>query len=155
MSPWDLNAIVLAHANRFFQAARRVTPSLQDKQTASLVSFAGNMLWAHSAFADVPKDQERAMAVVGGAASSFADKVDLGGGERQAAAEQALDELERELLARVDPLVDRLMGELSVEGLAESSPGVVNAWVWNRLFSGYPWAVGQGALEAAISARLT
>ncbi|MEZ4238239.1 MAG: hypothetical protein R3F59_19230 [Myxococcota bacterium] len=153
MRPWDLNAVVLAHVNRFFQAARRVVPHLQDDQASALVGFAGNLLWANSAFADVPDAQKRAMAVVGGAAKTLADQLDLGGG-RQRVAQRAMDDLEQELLAHLDPLLEGLVRDIEAAGLAEASPGTVDAWVWQRLFPGYPWAAGEATLEAAILARL-
>jgi hypothetical protein len=155
VSPWELDAIVLCQVTRYFQAARRASATLDDKQLESLVGFAGNMLWAHSAFSGVDKPQERAMAVLGGAAGTVAGGLDLGGGARREAAEAALDELEVDLLGRIDAILELLLGELRDNGLDGAGPATVNAWVWNRLFPGYPWPCGQRELERAIRARLT
>ena len=155
MSPWELDAIVLCQVTRFFQAARRASATIEDKQLESLVGFAGNMLWAHSAFSGVAKPQERAMAVLGGAAGTVAGGLDLGGGTRREAAEDALDQLEVDLLGRMDGIVALLLGELRQDGLEDAGPATVNAWVWNRLFPGYAWPCGQRELEGAIRTRLT
>lgn len=153
MDGYGLAALVLVHVQRFFAAGRRATAGLAEDELSSLVTLGGNLLWAHSAHAGVSPEQQRAMSVVGATAGALqgALRTDADGPAR---AQAALDDLEQTLLAGLDPLVDRLLAKLRAEGPADGPPGVVARWVWDQLFPGYPFGAGQGALEAAIRARL-
>ncbi len=71
------------------------------------------------------------------------------------AAAQALDELERELLAAMDAPLITMAAELDQAGLSGGSPAQISGWLWARLFPDYPWPVGQLQLEEAIRARLS
>ena len=153
MRPQEIHPIVLSHINRFFGAARRVTTTLEGDDLGSMVTAAGNLLWAHSSYADAPPEQRHAMAVVGSAAGAFADRMEVGGNAQQVAA-AALDDLERDLLAAMDGLVAMIARDLADAGLSEASPSESGAFVWRRLFPDYPWPCGQAELEHAIRSRL-
>lgn len=155
IQPWDLNPIVLCHVNRFFGAAHRAVESIEhDDILARLAAFEANMLWARSGFEASTPEQEKAMAYLGAAAGAFVDKLDLVDNQTKQAAKQALDDLERQLLTNIDTLLETLAHNFNATSLNTTKPGAMDAWVWQSLFPGYPWAVGQSCLEAAIVARL-
>lgn len=147
----DLHPIVLCHITRFFAAARRVAERSSDEMT-SMIGFMGNMVWAHSSSADLSDGNKRALAIAGGAASSLADRIDLGGGSTRVI--QAFDSLEHDLLTSIDRLIEVLLRELNALDTDEIPASVIDAFVWRTLFQGYPWPCGQGELEDAIAARL-
>jgi len=155
MTEWDLNPIVLAHVNRFFGAARRVADELgDDAEMTRFATFTANMVWARSNFSDEFPLREQARATLGAAGASMADGIDFGGGRIRESAHAALAELEATLLGNLDGLLTTLLAELQAAGLDQAGPGAVDAWVWQRLFPGYPWAAGQVALETAVRERL-
>lgn len=155
MRPWDLQPLVLCHLNRFFCAARRVALGLDEQGLRSMLAFTGNMIWAHGSRGSDSPLQERSMAVVGGAMSALADRIDPEAGAATREASLALDALERELIGSMDGLLIAMADELSRAGLAAGSPAEISGWVWSRLFPDYPWPVGQLQLEDAIRARLS
>lgn len=65
---WELNAIVLCHTTRFFQAATLVLQQWKDPDEdllTSLVSTSSNMLWARSSFEAADRAEEKSMAYSG------------------------------------------------------------------------------------------
>jgi len=153
MRPNDLHALVLAHLQRFFSAARRATDDLRDDELASLISLGGTLLWANSPFMGGEKDAERALALAGGL-GSMAGNVDLGGSGPRTHALAVLDDLETELLTALDPLLDALAHQATDAGLDDASPSKLDDWLWHRLFPDYPWPCGQATLEASIRLRM-
>ncbi len=157
MSKAYLHLLLLAHLQRFFGAARRAGERLGGDELEELVGLTGNLLFASSSRVARSPAQQHAMAIVGGAMArgqtmGFTGGPGTGGGG-SSRARTAFDELERELLAGMDTLVATFAAELEAAGLAEASPAALDAWIWRRLFPGYPWPAGQGELEEAIAAR--
>ena len=155
ITPWDINAVVLHHLGRFFQAARaaisnRPDPAREDRALlGALVTLSGNMLWARSSFEAEDQDQERAMAYGGALIGSLAERA-LPAGEdrpRQRAA-AALAALERQIHAVYDDLLCGLAGRLEAEGLSRGTPGQINEALWSFLFPCLPYGASQEELAS-------
>jgi len=158
LTPWHLNAIVLCHLNRFFQAAASVVHEWRDTDRdllGALLTLSGNMLWARSSFEAQSREQERSMAYTGAVVSSVADKAVAGTGDlRKQQALALLASAELEIHETHDGLLTMLMKELQAAGLAHAAPGRVNAAVWSILFPSYPYACSYNELTEAIRQRL-
>lgn len=155
MTPWDLHPIVHAHLARFFTAARRVASAPKGDPLVDLVGLGSNLLWANSPFAGGTKEQDRARSVAGAMGGSLAGQLGLSGSDAGAdAAVNAVDDLERQLLAGMDTVLEGLVRRAAAEGFEAGSPAKLDAWVWSALFPGYPWPCGAAELERALAARL-
>ena len=156
-SIWDLNAIVLAHTQRFFQAVTCVVDNWVDPDRAflgSVTALLGNLVWAASSFQAKDIEQEKAMAYGGALAGTLGGDLPAGDSLFEQQAELILAAQERQLYTNFDQLLKHLQAQLKAEGLGNKSPAKVNAWVWERLFPHYTYGMSQVELQEAIKVRL-
>jgi len=143
---WDLNAILLHHRTRFFQAADLAARSLERDPRAAL-ALLGTLAWAASPFVAEDEEEQAGLAFGGALASQLTE---AGG-----ASLPALARVERELAARHDRLVDAIWSQLVAQGRTEDSPAAVNEFVWRRLFPeveyGLSWAELVERLRVALA----
>lgn len=157
-SRWELNAVVLCHLTRFFQAATQVVRQWRDPDdelVGALLTLSGNMLWARSGFEARDRAEEQQMAYGGALVSSVAERA-LGatGSGRRARALALLDRLEQELRLNHDAVLGKLSTELQAAALSGAPPGQVNAAVWSFLFPRFPYAESHEQLCRRIEAQL-
>jgi len=152
-SVWQLNAVVLSHSNRFFQAAARAVSRVEAEargRGSRWVALAGNLLWAQSPFISEHKGEEEVMALAGAVAGSLAE--DIAPSPATGLAE-LVSAQERQLLLCADVIVARLQRELNAGGDAVS-PAQVNRRTWERLFPDYRYEASTLELEQTIAERL-
>lgn len=153
LRPRDLHPVVLCHITRFFGAARLAVARDTGGDLKQMIAFAGNMVWAHSGVDDhMSTPQKRALAIAGGAAGGIAEQFDVAQGSSRTS--EVFDALERDMLASIDGILEVLIREIDAAGAEEIPASVIDAFVWRKLFVGYPWPCGQSELEEAIAARL-
>jgi len=154
LTPWDLNAVVLCHLQRYFSAVTAVIQGWEDvgnRELGQLTSLLGNVAWARSGFVTDSRAEEEAMAWTGALAGALGDRLaDLAGDRRHEALALVCAE-ERRVREHFDLIVEALAAEL---GDRSPTPGELNRWVWRRLFPSYPWECGVAELQEAIRRRL-
>ncbi len=155
MTPWDLNAVVLCHTQRWFAAVTAVVQAWRDpgdRELAELTTLLGNAMWAHSGFVAESREHEHAMAWTGAMAGTLGGKLADLSRDRREGALALVSAQERALRELDDQLLTVLLAEL---GDRQLTPGQLNRWVWQRLFPHDPYASSTAELQGAIQRRLT
>lgn len=156
---WDLNPIVLCHFNKFFQAANHAVEhweaEARDKQ-GTMLSLAGNVLWAQSPYISSSEPEEEMLAMIGALAGTMGGKMAEGSEPKGSRAQlsEILAEQERNLLLRIDEVLEGLLEQMKAEGLKDPSPGEADRWIWEHLFPSYPYGLSEPKLSAAFRARI-
>ncbi len=150
---WELNAIVLHHSQRFFDAVNQVIERWSDPDEArlgSLIALVGNVLWAQSPYITRGPAEEETFALAGALAATVGEK--MGGVEVEARllAREIVSRNERRLRARHDDIVEQLLTELRTEQPPDPTPGTINRWVWDRMFPGFSFDLGQSQLRDEV-----
>jgi hypothetical protein len=154
MDSWQLNPVVLCHLQRYFAALTAVVQSWEDpgdRELAELTTLLGNVMWAKSGFVAQDREHEAAMAMGGAVAGTLGGRVARLSSDRREQALALIVAEERRVWASYDLLLRGLAEELGERSL---EPGQLNAWVWGRLFPGYPHGRGIAELQQGMRAKL-
>lgn len=155
---WDLNPIVLCFFSKFFRAANSAVEQWENDEKGkqgTMLSLAGNVLWAQSPYISGNESEEEMLAMLGALAGTIGDKVGEGNEpSRGAQITELLAQQERNLLLGIDEVLDGLLDEMRAEGLKDPSPGETDQWIWEHLFPSYPYGLSEPQLKAAFRARI-
>ena len=156
LTTWAVNAVALCHVQRFFLSAHTVAQTMdevKDDMLGEALTLLGNMQWARSSFEGRSPAEERAMAYTGAVLGSVGDRILPPSRGRAQAALSFVAWWEQELYQNWSGLIQTLWDGLPEADRAGMSPAALNAHVWSRLFPGYPWGEGVGALQQRMRQR--
>ncbi len=158
-SLWDLNAIALAHRQRFFAALHEALDDLSRDRAAQAAvwpTVVGNLLWVRAGFDEQqPALQREASATAGALLGTLGPELLAATSDDPLAAARALaQEQEQALLQHWDLWLARLQRDLCPPGRPEPSPSSLNEGVWRTLFPNAPYELGFGALVRQLQASL-